>query len=71
MLFRIFGMYCKKYPGMHRPFWKTFVVDDAKWIKRQPPGTSLCGFYVMHYIHQYSGDDFSALEDMVRTNLAI
>ncbi|CAN6288463.1 unnamed protein product [Urochloa humidicola] len=61
----IFEMYCnkKKNKGLHRPYCKKFQVSTYKWIKRQPMGNNHCGFYVMHYIHCYTGDDFSALSE--------
>jgi len=34
-------------------------------------GNNHCGYYVMHYIHCYTGDDFSALEKQVCGSLLL
>ena len=50
---------------VHRPFWKDFIVSEAKYILRQPSGNDYCEFYVMHLIHVHTGDDMSACEHLV------
>jgi len=64
MLYRVFAKYRKKCK-VYRPFWKDFIVSEAKYILRQPSGNDYCGFYVMHFIHIHTGDDMSAGEDLV------
>jgi hypothetical protein len=32
----------------------------------QPPGNNQCGFYAMWAMHQYTGDDCSAGDQLVR-----
>ena len=39
-------------------------LDEAKYILKQPSGNDYCGFYVMHYMHCYTGDYRGA--DLVR-----
>ncbi|KAG2629994.1 hypothetical protein PVAP13_3KG472402 [Panicum virgatum] len=50
----------RKKNKIHRPFWGDFTVEEAKYILKQPPGNDHCGFYVMHYMHCYTGDCRSA-----------
>ncbi|KAG2562468.1 hypothetical protein PVAP13_8KG074601 [Panicum virgatum] len=56
---KAFAKYRKK-SKIHRPFWGDFTVEEAKYILKQPPGNDHCGFYVMHYMHCYTGDCRSA-----------
>ena len=59
LIYRAFAKYRKK-SKIHRPFWGDFTVEEAKYILKQPPGNDHCGFYVMHYMHCYTGDCRSA-----------
>ena len=59
LIYRAFAKYRKK-SKIHRPFWGDFTVEEVKYILKQPPGNDHCGFYVMHYMHCYTGDCRSA-----------
>ena len=56
---RAFGKYRKK-SKTYNHFWGDFTIDEAKYILKQPSGNDHCGFYVMHFMHCYTGDQRSA-----------
>jgi hypothetical protein len=61
---RVFARYRKKSP-IFRPFWKNFQIVQMDKILRQPSGNDQCGFYVMYYMHLFTGDDFTAVNEQV------